>query len=51
MRRWLLASLTLLLLPGVAYAVPVPSPDMGFGVAGLVMLAGAAFLAHRRRRV
>jgi hypothetical protein len=35
MRRWLLASLTLLLLPGVAYAVPVPSPDMGFGVAGL----------------
>jgi hypothetical protein len=48
--RTILASLVLLLVPGVAYAVPVPSPEMDVGIAGLVMVAGAAFLVACRRR-
>ena len=35
---------------GGALAVPGPSPDFDTGLVGFVMLAGAAFLAHRRRR-
>ena len=31
-------------------AVPGPSPDFDTGLIGFVMLAGAAYLAHRRRR-
>jgi LPXTG-motif cell wall-anchored protein len=31
-------------------AVPGPSPDFDTGLVGFAMIAGAAFLAHRRRR-
>ncbi len=31
-------------------ADPAPAPEMGLGLAGLVMVAGAAYLAARRRR-
>jgi LPXTG-motif cell wall-anchored protein len=31
-------------------AVPGPSPDFDTGLVGFVMLAGAAYLARRRRR-
>ena len=48
--RFLIASVAVLALTGAAFASPrVPSPEMDFGLAGLVMVAGAAFLARRRR--
>jgi LPXTG-motif cell wall-anchored protein len=31
-------------------AVPGPSPDFDTGLVGLAMVAGAAYLARRRRR-
>ena len=33
----------------VVSGTPVPAPEMDLGIAGLVMVAGAAFLARRRR--
>jgi LPXTG-motif cell wall-anchored protein len=33
-----------------ALAVPGPSPDFDTGLIGFAMLAGAAYLARRRRR-
>ena len=52
--RYLLASVAFFLISGTAYAVAVlpavaPAPEMDFGIAGLVIVAGAAFLARRRR--
>jgi LPXTG-motif cell wall-anchored protein len=48
----LLTSVGFLLVPAAAYATPVfvPSPEMDMGLAGMVMVAGAAFLTLRRRR-
>ena len=37
-------------MAGVGSPVPGPSPDFDTGLVGFVMLAGAAFLALRRRR-
>ena len=51
--RYLVSSLALLLISSPAFAqvaAKVPSPEMDLGLAGLVMIAGAAFLALRRRR-
>ena len=36
--------------PISAVSVPGPSPEFDTGLAGLAMVAGAAFLAFRRRR-
>jgi LPXTG-motif cell wall-anchored protein len=51
--RYLLSSVAFFLVSGAAYAVNaapiVPAPEMDLGIAGLVMVAGAAFLARRRR--
>ena len=50
--RHLIVSVAVLLVSSSAFAVAtirVPSPEMDFGLAGLVMVAGAAFLARRRR--
>ena len=38
------------LIPVVAYARVVPSPETDLGVASFVMVAGAALLARRLRR-
>ena len=48
----LLVASVLLCGPAMAGAAPVPgpSPDFDTGLVGFVMLAGAAFLARRRRR-
>jgi LPXTG-motif cell wall-anchored protein len=47
----LLAASVLFCGPAMALAsVPGPSPDFDTGLVGFVMLAGAAFLAYRRRR-
>ena len=47
-----LTALAFVLVAGTAYAtpVPVPSPETDLGLASFVMVAGAAFLAHRLRR-
>jgi LPXTG-motif cell wall-anchored protein len=37
-------------MAGPLAPVPGPSPDFDTGLIGFVMLAGAAFLAWRRRR-
>jgi LPXTG-motif cell wall-anchored protein len=55
MARQLILLTTFVLLCGPAMAgtttpVPGPSPDFDTGIVGFVMLAGAAFLARRRRR-
>jgi LPXTG-motif cell wall-anchored protein len=53
MARRLILLATSVLLCGPAMAgttVPGPSPDFDTGLVGFVMIAGAAFLAHRRRR-
>jgi LPXTG-motif cell wall-anchored protein len=49
--RSLVTAVAFLMVSSAAYAVPlrIPSPEMDLGVAGLVMVAGAAFLAYRRR--
>ena len=51
--RYLLTSLAFFLLSGAAYATPAPpaapAPEMDLGIAGLAMVAAAAFLARRRR--
>jgi LPXTG-motif cell wall-anchored protein len=50
-QRILLAASLLFCGPAMAGApVPGPSPDFDTGLVGFVMLAGAAFLARRRRR-
>ena len=51
-RLILLAAFVLFCGPAMARgrAVPGPSPDFDTGLVGFVMLAGAAFLARRRRR-
>ena len=51
-RRLILLAASLLFCgPAMAQAaVPGPSPDFDTGLVGFVMIAGAAFLAHRRRR-
>ena len=47
----LLAASVLFCGPAMAVvAVPGPSPDFDTGLMGFVMLAGAAYLAYRRRR-
>ena len=49
--RYLLISLAFLFVgANQAYAVPAPAPEADLGLAGLAMVAGAAFLALRRRR-
>ena len=55
MARQLILLAASVLLCGPAIAVPYdpapgPSPDFDTGLIGFVMLAGAAYLAHRRRR-
>ena len=48
-----LLALVLLVAVGPAYASNpggAPSPEMDLGLASLAMVAGAAYLAHRRRR-
>jgi len=51
--RYLLIAVPFFLASSGAFAggfVPVaPAPEMDLGIAGLVMVAGAAFLARRRR--
>ena len=49
--RHLIVAVAAMLVSSSAFAlIPrVPSPEMDFGLAGLVMVAGAAFLARRRR--
>ncbi len=51
--RYLLTSVAFFLVSSAAFAglpvAHVPSPEMDFGLAGLFMVAGAAFLARRRR--
>ena len=37
-------------MAGGGSPVPGPSPEFDTGLVGFVMLAGAAYLAHRRRR-
>ena len=52
-RRLILLAASLLFCgPAMAgpLAVPGPSPDFDTGLVGFAMLAGAAFLARRRRR-
>jgi len=48
----LLTLIALLFGVSQAYAVPAlgPSPESDLGLASIVMVAGAAFLAHRLRR-
>ena len=48
----LLAASVLFCGPAMAAVAPVPgpSPDFDTGLVGFVMLAGAAYLARRRRR-
>ena len=54
--RYLLTSMAFVLISGAAYAGELPpqtiapAPGMDLGIAGLVMVAGAAFIARRRRR-
>ncbi len=52
-RQLLLVTASLFLISGSAMAgsepVPGPSPEFDLGLAGLVMVAGAAYLAYRRR--
>jgi MYXO-CTERM domain-containing protein len=49
--RYILTSLAFFLVSGLTQAsVAVPSPEMDLGPAGFVMVAGAAYLARRRRR-
>jgi MYXO-CTERM domain-containing protein len=51
--RYLVMTLAFFLVSVSAHAVAAPhgpSPEMDFGLASLVMVAGAAFLAARRRR-
>lgn len=51
--KYLLTAIVFFMISGsAAYAGPptVPSPEMDFGLASVVMAAGAAFLAARRRR-
>jgi LPXTG-motif cell wall-anchored protein len=54
MARQLIILVASLLFCGPAMAglaaVPGPSPDFDTGLVGFVMLAGAAYLAYRRRR-
>jgi MYXO-CTERM domain-containing protein len=55
MARQLILLAASVLFCGPAMAVPYdpapgPSPDFDTGLIGFVMLAGAAFLARRRRR-
>jgi LPXTG-motif cell wall-anchored protein len=51
--RYIIACAAFFLASGAAYATPAlpiaPAPEMDLGIAGLVMVAGAAFLARRRR--
>jgi len=50
--RYLLTSVAFFLVSSAAYAAAVPrtpSPEMDLGIAGLAMVAGAAYLARRRR--
>jgi len=52
--RYVLASVAFFLVSSGAYAGfsppnAAPAPEMDLGIAGLVMVAGAAFLARRRR--
>ena len=52
--RYLLTSMAFVLISGAAYAgglpaAVAPAPGMDLGIAGLVMVAGAAFIARRRR--
>jgi LPXTG-motif cell wall-anchored protein len=53
-RQLIILLATSLLFCGPAMAqdapVPGPSPDFDTGLIGFVMLAGAAYLARRRRR-
>ena len=53
-RLILLAASVLFCGPAMAVggypAVPGPSPEFDTGLVGFVMVAGAAFLARRRRR-
>jgi LPXTG-motif cell wall-anchored protein len=52
-RRLVLLASVLLCGPamaGGASPVPGPSPDFDAGLVGFAMVAGAAFLARRRRR-
>jgi LPXTG-motif cell wall-anchored protein len=52
-RLIVLTALVLLFDPAVAgplAPVPGPSPDFDTGLIGFAMIAGAAFLARRRRR-
>ena len=50
-RLILLTAFVLLCGPAMAGSVvPGPSPDFDTGLIGFVMLAGAAYLARRRRR-
>lgn len=48
--RYLLTLVVFLLGVSKAYAVPAPSPESDLGLASIVMVAGAAFLAYRLRR-
>jgi LPXTG-motif cell wall-anchored protein len=55
MARRLILLVASVLLCGPAMAqevapVPGPSPDFDTGLVGFVMIAGAAYLARRRRR-
>jgi LPXTG-motif cell wall-anchored protein len=50
--RYLLTSVAFILVSSAAYAVPAlraPAPEMDLGLAGLAMVAAAAFLTRRRR--
>lgn len=49
--KYLVTALAFFLVAGPAYASirAAPSPEMDFGLASLVMVAGAAYLAARRR--
>ena len=50
--RYLMTSVAFFLVSSAAYAVPerrTPSPEMDIGIAGLAMVAAAAFLVRRRR--
>jgi LPXTG-motif cell wall-anchored protein len=51
-RRLILLTASVLLCGPALAGVPVPgpTPDLDTGLVGFVMMAGAAFLAYRRRR-
>ena len=50
--RYFLTSLPILLIASSAYAQVLngPSPEFDLGLASIVMVVGAAFLAYRLRR-